>query len=242
MNDTELPLLEHIAELRQRLFRSIIALLLGAGVGLFITPPVLKWLVRPLKGGEIIVLSPTEAPIIYFKVALLLGFVLAMPYMLYQIYAFVEPGLKPNEKRPFLVGIPAAIFLFLLGALFTLQVLVPISMPVLMGFLANIVSPNYSLEEYLSFLTTLIFWMGLLFQTPLAIYFMARMGWITPDKLSSLRKIIIFIAAFVAAAITPTTDPVTMLLVTGPFLVLYEVGILLAKLAVRQRERATDAG
>ncbi len=239
MNDTELPLLEHIAELRQRLLRSILAIILGAGVGLVITPPVLRWLVRPLKGGEVIVLSPTEAPVIYFKVALLLGFVLALPYILYQLYAFVEPGLKPNEKRPFIIGIPAAIALFLLGALFTLQVLIPLSMPVLMGFLANIVKPNYSLEEYVSFVTILIFWMGLLFQTPLVIYFLARMGWITPERLSRLRKIIIFVAAFVAAAITPTTDPVTMLLVTGPFLILYEAGILLAKLAVRQRARAT---
>ena len=238
MDNTELPLLEHLAELRRRLFAAIIALLIGAAGGLLITPQVIRWLVHPLQGGQVIVLSPTEAPIIYFKVALLLGFVLAMPYILYQVYAFLAPGLKPNERRVFLVGIPAAILLFLLGAAFTLQVLVPLSMPVLMSFLAGIVSPNYSLEEYISFLTTLLFWMGLLFQTPLVIYFMARMGWITPNRLSGLRKIIIFVAALIAAAITPTTDPVTMLLVTGPFVVLYEVGILLARLAVRQR-RAT---
>ncbi len=238
MDNTELPLLEHLAELRRRLFAAIIALLIGAAGGLLITPQVIRWLVRPLQGGQVIVLSPTEAPIIYFKVALLLGFVLAMPYILYQVYAFLAPGLKPNERRVFLLGIPAAIVLFLLGAAFTLQVLVPLSMPVLMSFLAGIVSPNYSLEEYISFLTTLLFWMGLLFQTPLVIYFMARMGWITPNRLSGLRKIIIFVAALIAAAITPTTDPVTMLLVTGPFVVLYEVGILLARLAVRQR-RAT---
>ncbi len=238
MDNTELPLLEHLAELRRRLFAAIIALLIGAAGGLLITPQVIRWLVRPLQGGQVIVLSPTEAPIIYFKVALLLGFVLAMPYILYQVYAFLAPGLKPNERRVFLLGIPAAIVLFLLGAAFTLQVLVPLSMPVLMSFLAGIVSPNYSLEEYISFLTTLLFWMGLLFQTPLVIYFMARMGWITPNRLSGLRKIIIFVAALIAAAITPTTDPVTMLLVTGPFVVLYEAGILLARLAVRQR-RAT---
>ncbi len=241
MNETELPLLEHLAELRRRLFYAIVALLIGAAGGLLITPQVIRWLVQPLKGGEVIVLSPTEAPIIYFKVALLLGFVLAMPYILYQVYAFVAPGLHPNEKRAFLVGIPAAILLFFLGAAFTLKILVPISMPVLMGFLAGIVSPNYSLEAYISFLTTLLFWMGLLFQTPLLIYIIARMGWITPDRLTGLRKIIIFVAAFVAAAITPTTDPVTMLLVTGPFVVLYEIGILLARMAVRQRRRTTEA-
>jgi len=188
----------------------------------------------------VIVLSPTEAPLIYFKVALYLGAIMALPYILYQIYAFVAPGLYPKERNLFLIGIPAAMLLFVLGTLFTLFIIIPFSMPMLMTFLQDVVQASYSLDEYLAFVTTLLLWMGLLFQTPLVLYGVARAGLITPDKLSKIRKLVIFLAAILAAVITPTTDPVTMLLVTGPFIVLYEIGIILAKVAVRQRRHTAS--
>ena len=231
----EMLLLEHIGELRMRLIRSVVALVIGTLIGLLFSNRVIEVLVWPLRESQLIVLSPTEASVIYFKVALFLGFLVALPYILHQIYGFLAPGLLHNERRLLLLGIPAAIVLFALGALFTMTVLVPFSMPVLMGFLQDVVQPTYSLDLYLSFVTTVLFWMGLLFQTPLVVYGLARAGIVTPEKLGKARRLIIFAAALLAAVITPTTDPVTMLLVTGPFLVLYEVGIVLSRLAVRQR-------
>jgi len=235
MSEDKLTLLEHIQELRKRLFRAIIALIVGAIIGSLITNPAIRILVSPLREADVIVLSPTEAPIIYFKVALFLGFVIALPYIAYQIYAFVRPGLYPKEQKIFLLAVPTVFILFLLGATFTLTILIPFSIPVLMGFLQEVVTPTYSLEQYLSFVTTLLFWMGLLFQTPLVIYILARVGIVEPKTLKQARKVIIFLAALVAAVITPTTDPVTMLLVMGPFVVLYEVGIVLAGVAMRQK-------
>ena len=235
MTEEKYTLLEHIQELRNRLFRAIIALIIGALAGSLITNPAIRILVRPLKEADVIVLSPTEAPIIYFKVALFLGFVVALPYIAYQIYAFVRPGLYPKEQKIFLLAVPAVFVLFLLGATFTLTILIPFSIPVLMGFLREVVTPTYSLEQYLSFVTTLLFWMGLLFQTPLVIYILARVGIVDPQTLKKARKLIVFLAALLAAVITPTTDPVTMLLVMGPFIVLYEVGIILARVAMRQK-------
>lgn len=235
MSEEKLTLLEHIQELRHRLFRAIIALIVGALFGALITNPAIRVLVRPLQQAEVIVLSPTEAPIIYFKVALFLGFRIALPYITYQIYAFVRPGLYPKEQKVFLLAVPSVFILFLLGATFTLTILIPFSIPVLMGFLRDVVTPTYSLEQYLSFVTTLLFWMGLLFQTPLVIYILARVGIVEPKTLKRVRKVVIFLAALLAAVITPTTDPVTMLLVMGPFVVLYEVGIVLARVAIRQK-------
>lgn len=235
MSEDKLTLLEHIQELRKRLFRAIIALIVGATIGSLITNPAIRILVSPLREADVIVLSPTEAPVIYFKVALFLGFVIALPYIAYQIYAFVRPGLYPKEKKIFLLAVPTVFILFMLGATFTLTILIPFSIPVLMGFLQEVVTPTYSLEQYLSFVTTLLFWMGLLFQTPLVIYILARVGIVEPKTLKQARKVIIFLAALVAAVITPTTDPVTMLLVMGPFVVLYEVGIVLAGVAMRQK-------
>lgn len=235
--DRERPLLEHITELRLRLLRIVVALIIGATISSFFTPRALEILTDPVGDIELLAISPTAPPIIFFKVALLLGLVLTLPYILYQIYAFIAPGLFTHERRFLLLSVPGVIVLFAAGIAFTLLVLVPFSIPVLQGFLPNIVTHTYTLQDYLSFVTTLLLWMGLLFQTPLVMYTLARLNVIQPANLKRLRKLIIFLAAVMAAIITPTTDPFTMLLVTGPFIVLYELGILLASLALRQRTR-----
>jgi len=236
--DRERPLLEHIAELRIRLLRIVIALIIGATISSLFTARAIEILTNPVGDIELIAVSPTAPPVIFFKVALLLGLVLTLPYILYQIYAFIAPGLLVHERKFLLLSVPGVIALFALGIAFTLLVLVPTSIPVLRGFLPNIVTPTYTLEDYLSFVTTLLLWMGLLFQTPLVMYTLARLGILKPANLKRLRKLIIFLAAVMAAIITPTTDPITMALVTGPFIVLYELGILMASLALRQRHSA----
>jgi sec-independent protein translocase protein TatC len=239
MTTTEqtMGLFEHLKELRQRLFRAVLAWLVAIIAASTIAERLIAWLVSPLESPPI-VLGPTEAPIIYFKFAIAAGFVIALPYIMYQIYSFVAPGLYPQERSVVLIGIPAVIVFFIFGALFTLRVLIPTSLPVLQGFLGDIVEATYTLESYVSFVTTLIVWMGVLFQTPLVVYVIARLGVLTPKQLSSARRIVWFLAAIFAAVVTPTTDPVTLLLVTGPFIALYELGLLLAKVAARQRRKA----
>jgi sec-independent protein translocase protein TatC len=235
----EMTLLEHIKELRERLFRAAISLVVMTLLTSFFVDYAVAWLVRPLGSSRVIVLSPTEAPIIYFKIAMVMGLGLALPYVLYQFYGFIAPGLYPKERKTFILAVPAVLVFFILGAMFTLQVLIPVSLPVLKAFFSTVVEPTYSLESYLSFVSTLVLWMGLLFQTPLVIYLIARLGFVTPQQLSQGRRLVIIIAAVVAAVITPTTDPVTMLMVTGPFVVLYEIGIMLARIAMRQRPMRT---
>ncbi len=235
MNDREAPLLEHVAELRQRLLRAAIALVLGAVIGSIFTRPAVELLVRPTESANIVVLSPIEGPVTYFRVSLFLGVIVALPYVTYQIYAFVRPGLYPHERRFMRLSIPLVLLLFLLGTAFGLFVLVPLSMPVLSGFFAGIVDPMYSLNEYLGFVTAILLWMGLLFQTPLVIYVLTSFGLVTPKGLKKARRYVIFGAGFLAAVITPTTDPVTMLLTMAPFVVLYEIGVLLARVATHRR-------
>jgi sec-independent protein translocase protein TatC len=239
-SEAAMGLFDHIKEMRQRLFRAVIAMIITTIIASVFTDTLVAYLVSPLKGGSVIVLSPTEAPIIYFKIALAAGFGLALPYILYQIYGFIAPGLYPNEKTIIIWSVPAVMVFFIAGAVFTLEILIPISMPVLMGFLGEVVQPTYSLQNYLGFVTTLTLWMGLLFQTPLAIYIISRFGLVTTEQLSKARRIVWFVAAIFAAVVTPTTDPVTLLLVTGPFITLYELGILLSRLAKTQRKKAEE--
>ena len=239
--ERSMGLFEHIRELRQRLFRSIIVWIIATIGASMVVDQLITWLVAPAKAAgsnvSIIVTSPPEGAIIYFKVALAAGFALALPYVLYEIYRFVAPGLYKNERRVFITGIPAVLVFFILGAIFTLQLLIPTSLPVLMGFLGDVVEPMYMLEHYLSFVTTLVVWMGLIFQTPLIVFIVARLGLVTPKQLAGARRMVWFLAVVFAAVITPTTDPVTLLLVTGPFIGLYEIGLLLSHIGVRQRTK-----
>jgi sec-independent protein translocase protein TatC len=234
-------LFEHIRELRQRLFRAVIVWIVATIGSSMVVDRLINWLVAPAKAAgprvSIIVTSPPQGAIIYFQVALAAGFALALPYILWEIYGFIAPGLYRNERTAFVSGIPAVFVFFLLGAVFTLQLLIPTSLPVLMGFLGDIVEPMYMLESYLSFVTTLVLWMGIIFQTPLIVFLIARLGLVTPPQLSKARRMVWFLAVVFAAIITPTTDPVTLLLVTGPFIALYEIGLLLSRVAARQRSR-----
>ena len=237
---SSMGLFEHLTEMRQRLFRAVIAWIGATVVASIFTDQLVVWLVKPLQGGSLIVLSPTEAPIIYFKVALAAGFGASLPYILYQLYGFVAPGLFKNERQIVLMSIPSVVVFFVLGALFTLQILMPISLPVLMGFLGEIVEPTYSLESYLGFVTTMVVWMGIIFQTPLLVYLIARLGLLTQKQLAGGRRIVWFLSVVFAAVVTPTTDPVTLMLVTGPFIGLYELGLVMARLGQRQKKVSDD--
>ena len=227
----EMTLLEHLNELRQRLIKVVVALLIGVIVGTFVASPILRVLVAPLGDQVPLAISPTEAPAVFFKVAFVVGVVIAMPVILYQLFQFARPGLEPAERRYMLIGAPAASLSFAAGVVFAALVLLPTSLPFLQGFLFGIVEQRYSIDRYISFVSNIMLWAGLVFETPLVMYFLAKLGVSTPQGFAKARRIVIVGAAAGAAVITPTTDPVNMLLVMVPFMVLYELGILLAKLA-----------
>ncbi len=227
----EMGILEHLEDLRQRLVRAIIALGIGVVIGTFVTPTVLRMLVAPLGDQIPLAISPTEAPAVFFKISILIGLVLAMPAIMYQIFMFVAPGLLPKEKRYILIGAPIASLSFAAGVLFAAQVLLPAAIPFLQGFLRDIVEQRYSIDYYISFVGNILLWAGLVFETPLVMFFLAKLGVVDHQGFAKARRIVIIGAAAGAAIVTPTTDPVNMLLVMLPFMLLYELGILLSRLA-----------
>jgi len=226
-----MTLFKHLEELRQRLIKVVIALLIGVLAGMAVAERILKMLIIPLEGNLPQALSPTEGPAVYFKVAVVVGIVLAMPVIMYQMFQFAAPGLMPNEKRYVIIGAPAASLCFAAGVVFAAMVLLPAAIPFLNGFLGDIVEHHYSINYYMSFVSNILVWAGLIFETPLVMFFLTKLGVVTPQGFAKSRRIVIVGAAAGAAIITPTVDPVNMLLVMGPFLLLYELGILLARLA-----------
>ncbi len=180
----DMSIFEHLDELRKRLMYAMIALVLGMVGGMFLTVPFLKLLIAPLGAGgdglisrdRIQVIGVTEAPSVFFKISLLIGLVVAMPVILYQIFQFARPGLEKREQRYVLIGVPVASLSFAAGVAFCAVVLLPSATNFLQGFLSEVVVHNWTLEKYIAFVGNILLWTGLVFETPLVMYFLALLG------------------------------------------------------------------
>lgn len=226
-----MPLLEHLRELRTRLVRAAIALLITTTISLFFTEQILEFLIAPMGGTLPQALRPTETIGNFMKVALMTGVTLAMPVIVYQVGRFIAPGLTKQERRYLWVLVPGATISFVAGVAFAYFVMLPAAIPFLQGFLGNIIEQQWAIGEYMSFVTSLLFWIGVSFELPLFVYFMAKIGIVDDKMLIKNFKYAILAIAVLAAVITPTVDPLNMMLVMGPLIILYVLGILLAKIA-----------
>ena len=236
LDDTRQPILEHLRELRDRLIRATAALVVGMAAGMFFARPFLQILIAPLQGAsELQLLKPTENILIYFKGALILGGILASPVVIYQLLAFVVPGLTKSEKRYLYIILPLAGVLFAAGVAFSSLVVLPFTLNYLQTFLSDLFKAQYSVGYYMSFVANFVLWVGIAFETPLVIALLARLGVISPEQLKGTWRFAIVIIAVLAAVITPTPDPFTMSVVMLPLLGLYLFGVLLARFTYRPR-------
>ncbi len=232
MVEAEMTLMDHLIELRDRIMKAALGLAVGTVVGFIFARKAFDLLISPLPTeAQVIALSPTDSIFMYFRVALILGLILSMPVILYQIIMFIIPGLYPHERRYLYWLLPTATIAFAAGAVFSAFIVIPFSIRYLSGFMADIISPTYQVQNYIGFVTTLMFWIGVVFEMPLIIYFLSKLGVVDYRKLASARRYAIVGIAVLAAVITPTPDPVTMMLVMGPLVLLYEMGVQLARLA-----------
>lgn len=229
-----LTILEHLQELRYRLMICGGALILAMIASFYpLTNWTLNWLKRPaenrVEGFELVFTQPLEYWTTFFRVSLLLGVAIAMPVFLWQILAYVGPGLTRNEKRwafPIVIGASA---MFLAGCAFAYYV----EMPPALGFLLDsggVARPFISVKSYVDFATRLMLVTGLVFETPLVIMGLAKIGLVRSRKLLSWWRYALVGAFVISAIVTPSIDPITQTLVAAPMIVLYFVGILLAKL------------
>ncbi len=238
MNKTDegMSLLDHLTELRKRILYALAALLVALIPALILTQPLVNMLMTSSGSVTLQILEPADPATIYFQVALLLAFFIALPFILYQIYAFIGPGLLPAEQRLLLTTIPPSVILFALGVVFAFYVLIPTSLTFLQSIFPNIKSA-YTISGFLSFIANLTFWMGILFQLPLIMNILVRVGLVDIKIFIKGWRYFIFFFAILAAVITPTGDPVNMAIVTIPFILLYGLGIALALPVARRREK-----
>lgn len=226
-----MPLMEHLRELRTRLIYGVGALLVGMLASLAVTGRVIAGLTAMCPVCQIQAVAPTESFTTYFRVALLLGLVLATPVILYQLVKFVMPALHPHEQRYLYLLLPGASLLFALGLAFGYSIVLPRTVKFLSTFLSGSVSANWTISQYVAFVTNLLLIIGITFETPLVVFILAKLRIVSAQRMAHFRRHAIVILAVIAAVLTPTPDPFTMFLVLIPMILLYELGILLARFA-----------
>lgn len=231
----EMTLQEHLEELRSRILKSALAILLALVVGLWLAFPVMDKIREQANVGGLQAISPTEPFTVYMRVALYIAIAIAMPVLVYQLMGFVSPGLTARERRYVLIAIPFVMLSFAAGVAFAFFLLVPRALEFLSQFGSGVFEWNPRASDVLSFYMTLMLGVGLIFELPVLMYAMTMIGVVTPQRFARFRKFAIILSMVMAAIITPTPDPFNMMLVALPTYVLYEVGILLSRLARRSR-------
>lgn len=229
---------DHVEALRAHLLRSVVVLGAAVFAAFWVAQDIMEFLAKPIGGLENLqAIQVTEEIGVFMRVSMSAGIAAAFPYIAFEIWLFAAHGLRSREKKMGLVGIPLATILFLTGMAFTYIVLLPAALPFLGGFTE--IAEFWAAREYFGFITGLMFWIGVFFEFPLVIYVLSSMGLVKPRVLSQQWRLAIVIISVIAAAITPTVDPVNMSLVMIPMTLLYFLSIGLSYIAYAGRKRRT---
>ncbi len=254
VSTVELTLQEHLLELRNRLVVSLIAVAITTAIAAVFYRRWFDIAVAPIRGlgncqaisvdtatvgaaaaasGQKLCLqaiTPTELVFAYFQLALVVGLIIAMPLIAYQLWAYIAPGLTRKERRYVIAIVPGATISFVVGVLFAYYGLMPAALAFLFGFSSE-VEIRPTVASYISFVSRLLIAIGIIFQLPLVMFFLSKVHLVNPKLLGGIRRYVIVAAFIISAIVTPTPDPLNQLLVAIPILVLYEVGVLLARVA-----------
>jgi sec-independent protein translocase protein TatC len=224
-DETVMSLVEHLGELRSRIFRSIIAVAIGSAIGFLVAPQVRVFLQKPLGDIPLQVLGVGDAFIIQVKIALVIGIILAMPVLLYQLWAFIAPGLTPNERKVVRPWIPMALFFFALGVVIAYAVL-PYAIQFLFSFTDETLQAHPAAGQYFDFVTTMFLAFGLVMEFPILLVGLSMVGIVTSQRLSSMRRMVILGISIFAAVVTPGGDLVSPFVLGITMYVLFELTIL----------------
>jgi len=242
----EMPFLDHLEELRWRILWSLIAVVIGTVIGFFLMQhlDILGWLIRPIEpflGGEQLkYLNPIDPFFITLKLAVVIGVLLALPVVVYQLWAFLSPALSRSEKRAIVPSLYFGLVLFAAGVAMAYYVVLPMALRFSMGFQQDRLEQAIVIGEYLSVVTKLLIAFGVVFEMPVVLLVLSVLGLVTPEFLAAQRRWAVVIITVVACLVTPG-DIASSLLMMFPLFVLYEISIVLSRLVTRRRVAAQAA-
>lgn len=249
-DDTKLTFMGHLRELRSCLLRTVIALVVALlvcfGATYYLKDFVFGILTKPaleqVPDLPIVFTEVTEMMATYIKVTLYTALALVLPFVIYQIVMFVRPALTRRERGYLYLLLPSVFILFTAGAVFAYFILLPPAFNFLLTFGGDIAEPMIKVGNYVSVLTRLVFWIGMCFEIPFVMFFLTKIGVVRAEWLAKYRRFAYVLAFILGAIITPTFDPVNQTLVAVPIVFLYELGILLSKLARRKKAELASTG
>ena len=229
--EVEMSLVEHLEELRRRILRGLLVLVVAAAGALLLVRPLVRLLEQPAQGIRFLQLAPGEFLLVSLKVAGYAGLVLALPWWLFEGLAFVLPGLTRRERRLLAPAVGASSVLFFAGLAFAWWALVPAALRFLVSYGADVVEPLWSIERYLDFVLLLMVATALAFQLPVLQLVLGALGLLDAPTMVRAWRWVVLISALAGAVLTPSTDPITMLLLSGAITALYGLGVVLVALS-----------
>jgi len=234
--EAKMPMMRHLKEMKSRVAKSVIVMVITTGLAFAFGEQLLEILKAPAPSDiKLIAIELTENLIVFLKISLAGGFVLAMPFLVYQLLAFVSPALTSKEKSYIYRIMPFIAIMFFAGVAFAYFVGLPPALNFLTTFMADQVEPQIRINDYVNVVTRMIIAVGLVFETPVIIMFLARMGIVTPQWLARKRRLWIVLAFVLAAFITPTIDPIVQTIIALPLILLLELSIILARVVYKDR-------
>ncbi len=235
----EMTLQEHLMELRDRIVKIVIGVVLGFILGAILVPTVLRSINEAANLDDgLDIRGPADPVMIFFRIALYIAIGVTLPNIIYQVIAFLAPGLTRREKRFVFSSIPFMLLLFVGGVAYGYFFAIPRALDFLSGFLSDYIDFNIDASETVSFYVALMLGLGVSFQLPLIMFVVAKVGLVTPQKMRQWRKFAVLGIVIVAAIVTPTTDPINLALVAVPLYLLYEVGIIISLVFARTTLRS----
>lgn len=235
MNEKRTTFLDHLEELRKRILYSVGGVAAGTIVGFFFAKRVMGLIIERAALGTTYFFAPAEAFIAQIKVAIFLGVAVSFPLILYQTWAFIGPGLTRSERKISLTYITTGFLLFAIGIAFGYFILIPYGLRFLLSFGSEMIQPLMNIGKYLNFFLWCLLGSGLLFQLPLLVFFLMRLGIVDVDTITRHRPEAIVAILIICAVITPTGDFFTLLLMSVPLLILFELSIIAAKISKKRK-------
>jgi sec-independent protein translocase protein TatC len=236
MEDKPLTITEHLSELRRRIFYIVICVFAATGVAYAFVDRILLFVTRAGHIESLVFINPTEAFFVIIKLSLLAGLMASMPFILYQVWKYVGVALKKSERKYLIYFGPLSYVLFLIGAAFAFRGVLPLGIRFLLSFSKEYITPMITLGAYISFLGKMITAFGLMFELPLVVLFLSKIGIIQPQMLKKGRKYAI-VAIFVLAAFLTPPDVISQIMLAIPVLAMYEISIWICVVVTRKRER-----
>lgn len=236
MDDVQLSLTEHLSELRNRIFKVIVTLIIASVFSYLNVEKIVDIIIKPSMGLDFVYLSPPELFLTYIKISIITGFIISSPIILLEVWLFIKPGLKPVERKYVIFSMFMAIVFFIAGIVFAYFIVLPVIINFFTDMSVDRIEPMLSFAKYLSFVSTLLFAFGFIFEFPLLIILLSQLELITPDALKRYKKVFILASFIIGAIITPP-DVISQVLVALPLALLYEVSIVFSTLIFKSKLR-----